>query len=152
MKKHLLFLLLAMSLPLFAQNTYTTSQDAGGGKQYQYITANVTNGTSNPFQLKIDSRAIYFPSAHVWILAGIYPNQTDIFDTYGTITGFVANPDGTHNSFYGVASFESGPGYPSASGTFQYYAYYASTCSGRGCGGTLGWHYRILLGSTFTVE
>ena len=33
MKKQLLFLLLAMSMPLFAQNTtYTTTQDGCGGK------------------------------------------------------------------------------------------------------------------------
>jgi predicted MFS family arabinose efflux permease len=37
-------------------------------------------------------------------------------------------------------------------GSFMFYAYYVSTCSGRACGGTLGWHYHILTGSTVTVK
>jgi hypothetical protein len=56
MKKQSLFLLLAMSMPLFAQNTtYTTTQDGCGGKALQYCTLRVTDGTETPEQIIIDN-------------------------------------------------------------------------------------------------
>jgi hypothetical protein len=148
MKKQMLFLLLAMSMPLFAQNsTYTTTQDGCGGKALQYCTLPVSDGTGTPEQIIIDN-SIY--GGRLTIQQGTYPTQTNVVAVQGTYTGFVGNPDGTRNSFSGIGAFESNDG--TVSGSFQYYAYYASTCSGRGCGGTLGWHYRVLTGSTVTTQ
>jgi hypothetical protein len=148
MKKHLLFLLLAMSMPLFAQNTtYTTSQDGCGGKAFQYCTLPVTDGTGTTEQIIIDNS---FNGGSLTIQQGTYPDQTTIVAAQGTYNGFVGNPDGTRNAFYGVAAFESNDG--TVSGSFQFYSYYASTCSGRGCGGTLGWHFKVLMGSTVTAQ
>ncbi len=122
--------------------TYTTTADACWGKANQYCTLPVAetpdNGTT---QVIIDSRNNY---GYLYIGAFIVADQVQ-----GAYSGFVANPDGTHSPFNGVASFESFDG--TVSGSFTFYAYYASTCSGRGCGGTLGWHYHILSGSTVTV-
>ncbi len=87
----------------------------------------------------IDSRGSY-PGATMYIGGwGIDP-------VHGTLAGFVANPDGTHHPYYGAGSFDSTD--ELVTGSFQFYAYYVSICSGRGCGGTLGWHYRMLSGST----
>jgi hypothetical protein len=148
MKKQSLFLLLAMSMPLFAQNTtYTTTQDGCGGKALQYCTLPVTDGTGTPEQIIIDN-TIY--GGRLTIQQGVYPNQTNIAAVQGTYSGFVGNPDGTRNPFYGVAAFESNDG--TVSGALQFYAYYVGTCSGRGCGGTLGWHFRVLTGSTVTTQ
>jgi hypothetical protein len=63
---------------------------------------------------------------------------------HGVYSGFMSNPDGSRNPFYGAASFESDDG--RVAGSFLFYAYYVSTCSGRACGGTLGWHYHNLGG------
>jgi len=129
-----LLFFLAMSMPLFAQTTtYTTTQDGCGGKALQYCTLPVTDGTGTPEQIIADN-SIY--GGRLTIQQGTYPDQTNIVAVQGTYSGFVGNPDGTRNSFYGVAAFESNDG--KVSGSFQFYAYYASTCSGRGCGGTLG--------------
>jgi hypothetical protein len=144
MKKHLLFLLLAMSMPLFAQTnyqttTYTTTTDACGGKAQQFCTLPVTGGTIN--QIIIDNRQNY---GNLYLGAFTLTDQVQ-----GVYSGFVANPDGSHSPFNGIASFESNDG--TVVGSFTFSAYYVSTCSGRGCGGTLGWHYKILSGSTVTV-
>jgi hypothetical protein len=148
MKKRLLFLLLALSMPLFAQNTtYTTTKDGCGGKALQYCTLPVTDGTATSEQVIIDNT---YYGASLTIQQGTYPNQTNIVAVQGTYSGFVGNPDGTRNAFYGVASFESNDG--TVSGSFQFYAYYVNVCSGRGCGGTLGWHFRVLIGSTVTTQ
>ncbi len=137
----LLFLALVCSAS--AQTTYTTTQDACGGKAVQHCRASVTDQTGQPFDLILDTGVntlqVNYP----------YPGSM-VFSVHGAYTGFVANPDGTRNSFYGQASFESDDHTSSAS--FQFAAYYVSTCSGRGCGGTLGWHYRILMGSTVTTR
>lgn len=137
----LLFLL--MSLASFAQTTYTTTQDACGGKASQFcsmtVAADPNNGITN---IVYDSRGSY-PGANLYIGGwGVVPALP------GLLAGFVANPDGTHHDFYGVGSFESTDG--TVSGSLSFSAHYVSICSGRGCGGTLGWHYKILSGSTFT--
>jgi len=137
-------------MPLFAQNTtYTSTQDGCGGKALQYCTLPVTDGNpaDGPFQIIISNT---FYGAKLTIQQGVYPNQTNIVQVTGTYSGFVGNPDGTRNSFYGVGSFESNDG--KVSGPFQFFAYYVATCSGRGCGGELGWHYRVLRGSTVTTQ
>jgi hypothetical protein len=145
--KNLLLLLLATSMPLFAQTTtFTTTRDGCGGKALQYCTLPLVDGTGTPEEIVIANSAY---GARLTIQQGTYPNQTNIVAVQGTYSGFVANPDGTRNSFYGVGAFESDDG--KVTGSFQFYAYYASTCSGRGCGGTLGWHFRILTGSTVTA-
>lgn len=151
MKKHLLFLLLAMSMPLFAQTTYTTTTDGCGGKQYQYCLLPVINNqTGQPLSLVIDNRVGTTGPLGTLTVKDPYPGTNLYLQTHGTYSGFVANPDGSRNPFYGSASFDSDDG--TVSGAFQYYAYYVATCSGRGCGGTLGWHYRINTGSTVTAQ
>lgn len=126
-----------------ANTTYTVSADSCGGKALQYctlpITASPNDGTT---QLVIDN-TIYG--------ASLYFGQFTVTDrVQGTYSGFVSNPDGSRNPFYGAASFESSDGRVVA--TLNFYAYYVSTCSGRGCGGVLGWHYRILQGSTVAIN
>jgi hypothetical protein len=126
-----------------ANTTYTVTADSCGGKALQYCTlpvgASPNDGTP---QLVIDN-TVYGGS--------LYFSQFNVLDRIqGTYSGFVGNPDGTRNPFYGIASFESSDG--RVVGTFNFYAYYVSTCSGRGCGGELGWHYRILQNSTVKVN
>jgi len=142
----LLFLVLAMSLPLFAQTTYTTTQNSCGGKSNMYCSMTVTPNTPDGAgTVIIDSRGGVPDAGNLYVGAFIWRNQVP-----GVFTGFVANPNGTRTPFFGSASFESNDGRVSAK--FLFYAYYASTCSGRGCGGTIGWHYQIQMGSTVTVD
>jgi hypothetical protein len=74
----------------------------------------------------------------------------------GTYSGFTANPNGTRAQFDGVGSYTGAGAVNGVSfqlnGTFPYHAYYVGTCSGRGCGGTLGWHYILKAGSTVTLN
>ncbi len=142
----LLFLVLVCSAS--AQTTTdTTTQDACGGKANQacYNIPAVNQNTVAGF-ISIDNRA----SSTFPLQYNFYLGQYGTNGYHGTYSGFVANPNGTKNDFNGVATFESDDG--SLAGTFQFHAYYVSVCSGRGCGGTLGWHYRILAGSTATVK
>jgi hypothetical protein len=150
MKKVMLFITLFFGLTLsaLAQTTYTTTQDGCGGKALQYCVLPVTDGSaSGPFQIVISNT---FYGARLTLQEGVYPNQSNVFVDTGIYEGFVANPDGTRHPFNGIASFESTDG--SVTAKFTFYAYYAATCSGRGCGGEIGWHYRILAGSTVTVQ
>jgi len=138
----LLFLALVCSAS--AQTTiYTTTQDACGGKAQQYCTLPVSENPANGVtQIIIDNRTNW---GNLYIGAFILADQL-----HGVYSGFVGNPDGTHNPFYGIASFDSDDG--KTTGSFSFAAYYVSMCSGRACGGTLGWHYRILGGSIMTVQ
>jgi len=140
MNRTLSLLFLLLSGALFAQTTYTTTQDACSGKSSQYCSLPVSETPSNGITtIVIDSRGSY-PGATMYVGGwGVDP-------VVGTLAGFVANPDGTHHPYYGAGSFDSMDG--RVTGSFQFYAYYVSICSGRGCGGTLGWHYRMLSGST----
>ena len=147
----LLFVALVCSAS--AQTTFTTTYDVCGGKALQFCTLPVSSNLGSSItQIIIDNRA---SGGNLYLGAFILPDQVQ-----GTYSGFVANPDGTRSPFNGVASFEStattidsnGNVVPAVAGTFQFSAYYVSTCSGRGCGGTLGWHYRILAASTVTVK
>lgn len=136
----LLLFSLLLSSALFAQTTYTTTADSCSGKASQYCSLPVASSPDNGItNIVIDSRGSY-PNAQMyiggWGLVDPLP---------GTLAGFVANPDGTHHDYYGAGSFTSTDGL--VSGDFQFHAYYVSICSGRGCGWTLGWHYRILQGS-----
>ena|SRR5579871_5130049 len=145
----LLLLLLTTAISAAGQTTYTTTQDGCGGKALQYCTLQATDGNSSdgPFDIIVDN-SIY--GGRLTIQQGAYPNQVNLVAVTGTYAGFGGNPDTSRNPFYGVGSFESTDGTVSA--TFQFSAYYVSTCSGRGCGGALGWHYRILAGSTMTRQ
>ena len=122
--------------------TYTVSKDACGGKSTQFCTLQTTDQNGSPFTIYIDNRNsvenLYLGN---FLSEGVH---------HGLYSGFVGNPDGTHNAYYGAASFLSDDG--TIAGNFQFFAYYVATCSGRGCGGTLGWHFRVLLGSTITVQ
>lgn len=136
MKKYFaLAIIMLASCFASAQTTYTTTADGCGGKAAQFCILNVVDQSNNPSTVTIDSRV------NTLTVAGV--------SNTGSYSGFVANPDGTHNSFYGSASFVSND--VSVTGIFLYYAYYVNVCSGRGCGGTLGWHYRVNLGSTVTT-
>jgi hypothetical protein len=126
-----------------AQTTFTTTQNVCGGIAYQYCQMPVSSDpASSVTSLIMDNRS---DAGNLYIGAFIAADQV-----HGAYSGFIGNPDGSRNPFYGAASFESDDG--KVTGSFLFYAYYVSTCSGRACGGTLGWHYRILEGSTATVK
>ncbi len=142
----LLFLVLVCSASA-QTTTYTTTQDACGGKANQacYNIPDVDqNGVTG--YISIDNRVgTTYPLQYNFYLGPYGTNGS-----HGTYSGFVANPDKTTNDFNGVASYDSDDGTVSA--TLQFHAYYVKMCSGRGCGGTLSWHYRILAWSTVTVK
>jgi hypothetical protein len=148
----LLLLLVAFITPAQTSSsiTYTITQTGCGGTAGMYCRLPVTALPDDGAQsMIIDNRA---------------PSRTGYFDInyptfftefHGAYAGFVGNPDGTKNSFYGIASYEGtatdGSG-RKATGSITFFAYYVKTCSGRGCGGEIGWHYQIMSGSNFTVE
>jgi hypothetical protein len=139
-------ILALLAVTAAAQTTYTVTQNSCGGKSNMYCSMPVTPNTPDGAGIVVlDLRGGNPDAGNLYVGAFI---STNAFP--GTVTGFVANPDGTRHPFFGSASFESNDG--TVSGTFLFYAYYASTCSGRGCGGTLGWHYQIQMGSTITVD
>jgi hypothetical protein len=122
--------------------TYTTTADGCSGKAAQYCTLAVVDQSSNPSTITIDTRV----TSTVGAINTLTVGGTSY---HGVYSGFVANPDHTTNSFYGSAAFLSDDSTVSAN--FLFYAYYVKVCSGRGCGGTLGWHYRVLAGSSVTT-
>ena len=139
----LLFLALVCSARA-QTTTYTTTQDACSGKANQAcfnIPVTDQNGTAGV--ISIDNRASFRVG---YLDLGPY----GVNEYHGVYSGFVGNPNGTHSPFSGVASYESDDG--TVVGQFYFNATYVSTCSGRACGGTLGWHYRILAGSSVTVN
>jgi len=136
MKKLMLFLLLAMSMPLFAQTTtYTTIHDACGGKSGQMCQIPVVDSNNVGGFITIDNRA---PSRTGYLDLGPF-GVNEYHGAYHYPT------QAAHTPYYGVATYVSDD--QTVVGHFNVYAWYVSTCSGRGCGGTLGWHYRILGGS-----
>lgn len=146
--RKILYSLLAMgmfAISAIAQTTttYTTTTDACGGKASQYCTLPVTSDNNDGVsQIVVDSRGRY-PSATMYIGGwGLNP-------VLGTLDGFKGNPDGTHTAYYGIGSFESLDG--TVTGSFLFRAFYAASCSGRGCGYLIGWHFTVLTGSTITV-
>ena len=148
MKKLLAIALLFLPIMAVAQTTtYTTTQDACSGKANQacYNIPDIDQNGATGY-VSIDNRSgSTFPLQYNFYLGPYGTNGM-----HGTYSGFVANPDGTRAAFYGYASFLSDDGRVEAS--WHFYATYVSTCSGRACGGTLGWHYRILAGSTVEVQ
>lgn len=146
MKKFLATMILSCVSLTFAaaQTTYTTTQDACAGKANQAC-FNIPVVDQNGFSgvVSIDNRSE--TSQYNFYLG---PFGTNGY--HGEYSGFVANPDGTKNEFNGVASYTSDDA--TLVSQFQFHAYYVKVCSGRGCGGTLGWHFRILAGSTVTVQ
>ena len=132
---------LFLAVGAMAQTVYTVSKNGCGGKASQFCTLQTTDQTGAPQTIYIDNR-----NQAGWMYIGTY----GVNPHHGVYSGFVANPDGTHNSYYGAGSYLSDDG--TVDGTFQYFSYYVAICSGRGCGGTLGWHFVVLLGSTVTVQ
>jgi hypothetical protein len=144
-------LLLALVAVASAQTTtYTTTADGCGGKNLGYCLVAVKDQSGNSFLLALDAR--YTSSGQINTLAIETADGTAIaFTVHGTYAGFVANPNGTKQAYYGAGSFDSDDS--SVEGSFQFYAYYIASCSGRGCSGTVvGWHYRVLVGSTVTQQ
>lgn len=145
-----LFCLLIASFAA-AQTTYTTTSDACNGKANMYCTLPVADQNGTPSMVTIDNRNNF---------GNLYPNGWGSASVHGTYSGFISNPDGTRNDFYWTGYFASdativdsdGVTVPKVAGTFNYKAHYVGSCSGRGCGGTLGWHYSILTGSTVEVQ
>jgi|SRR5882762_6495343 len=140
------FVMVAILLaPLFAAaqtTTYTTTETRCGGKATQYCgPIPVLDQSGKVNSITIDNRG---GIGNLYVGDFTAANQIS-----GQYSGFVGNPDGTRTPFYGVASFKSNDG--TATGSLQFYAYYVATCSGRACGGTIGWHYQILLGSVVQI-
>ena len=145
-------LLLALTTFASAQTTtYTTTADGCGAKNLGYCRLNVVDQASNPFIVVLDARYNsqgQINTLEVYTPANTYP---PLLSVHGAYSGFVKNPDGTSHPYYGSGSFLSDDG--TVEGTFLFYAYYIGTCSGRGCyGAVVGWHYRVLVGSTVTQQ
>src|ERR1700739_881752 len=94
----LLFLVLVCSAS--AQTTYTTTENVCGGKEYQFCQMPVSSDpASSVTSLIIDNRS---DAGNLSIGASIASDQVN-----GVYSGFVGNPDGSRNPFYGAASFDS---------------------------------------------
>ena len=133
-----------------AQSTYTTTADGCGGKNLGYCILPVHDQSGQTFQLTLDARYNSQGQINTLTVAYPFPGNT-IFTVHGAYSGFVGNPNGTHTAYYGSGSFASDDS--TVNGQFSFYAYYVATCSGRGCAGaTVGWHYRVLTGSTVTAN
>jgi hypothetical protein len=144
-------LLVALVTVASAQTTtYTTTADGCGGKNLGYCLVAVKDQSGSAFLLALDTR--YTGSGQINTLSIETSDGTSfILQKHGVYDGFVPNPNGTRQAYYGAGSFTSDD--DSVSGAFQFYAYYIATCSGRGCAGAMvGWHYRVLLGSTVTQQ
>jgi len=137
----LLFLL--MSLASFGQTTYTTTQDSCGGKTSMLCWLNAVDQNGNVVQITIDNRLPYRQG-----YLGITPSGGSTTWYHGGYS--FPQPSSGTDPFYGVATYASDAGL--VNGNFVVYAYYVKTCSGRGCGATLGWHYVVKMGSTVTVD
>lgn len=144
MRKTLPLLVLLLSLSVFAQTTtYTVTQNACGMKTNGMCQLSVVNQNNNVGYVTIDNRSPY--------RIGYLDLGTFGHNEYHGSYAFPGPPSGNGTaSFYGAATYVSDDG--SVTGEFQVYAYYVKTCSGRACGGTLGWHYNILQGSTVSKE
>ncbi len=144
MRKTLPLLVLLLSLSVFAQTTtYTVTQNACGMKTNGMCQLSVVNQNNNVGYVTIDNRSPYRIG---YLDLGTF-GQNEYHGSYA----FPGPPSGNGTaSFYGAATYVSDDG--SVTGEFQVYAYYVKTCSGRACGGTLGWHYNILQGSTVSKE
>lgn len=145
-------LLLALAIVASAQTTtYTTTKDGCGAKNLGYCRLDVTDQLNHPFVAVLDAR--YTASGPINTLSITTPDNAYpyLLSVHGAYSGFVPNPNGTRQAYYGAGSFLSDDG--TVEGTFQFYAYYIATCSGRACAGTMvGWHYRVLVGSTVTQQ
>lgn len=159
MKKHLLFLLLAMSMPLFAQTnyqttTYTTLQDGCGAKNIGVCRVPVMS------DLPSDVTAVTFDNRSNG--GSFQLNTATSYKLFrGKYTGFNGNPDGSHDPYLGLGTYDgietldSTGATPNgtAHGQLQFRAFWAGQCSGKGCGPVvIGWHYVILSGSTVEVQ
>jgi hypothetical protein len=152
--KKVFFVILVMSMRLFAQTTITTlttTQDGGGGKAL-YCTLAVTDENGGAGQITLDNRYTGTGPLGNLSVSTLEANGS----AHGTYSGLGGNPDGTKNAFDGVAQYD-GTGYDaygvpfSASGTFNYHAVFVYVCQGRGCP-TYGWHYTVKAGSTVSVS
>jgi hypothetical protein len=143
-------LLLIMVCSASAQTTtYTATQDGCGAKNLGYCVLHTLNDNGAPFTVTLDAR--YAASGQINTLEIDTVPYSVLTRVHGSYSGFTGNPNGTHASYYGVGEFGSDDG--TIKGAYQYYAYYVPTCSGRGCAGTVvGWHFKVLAGSTVTVK
>ena len=81
-------------------NHYTTTQDVCGGKEYQYCQMPVSSvPASSVTSLIMDNRS---DAGNLYI--GTFTAADQV---HGVYSGFMSNPDGSRNPFYGAASFES---------------------------------------------
>ena len=133
-----------------ASTTYTTTQTGCGGKNLGYCMLPASSNGVN-YLITLDTRYTGGGQINRLTISDSANDYPPILQDHGVFAGFVPNPDGTTHPYYGAGSFLSDDGL--VSGSFQFYAYYIGTCSGRGCAGTtIGWHYQVLLGSTVTTE
>lgn len=143
--------ILMLILPALGQTTYTTTADGCGAKNLGYCRLFVTDQNSAPFDLILDHRNNSQGPMETLTVNYPYPGP-NVFTVHGAFSGFVADPTWDRKAHHlGSGSFLSDD--QKVSGQFDFEAYYVGTCSGRGCAGTVvGWHYRVLSGSTVTVQ
>jgi hypothetical protein len=143
-------LLLALVAVASAQTTttYTTTADGCGAKDLRYCILNVVDDSGQPFQLTLDHR--YNAQGPIDTLTVSYPYPgAQIFSVHGVYTLTACTSPA--KTCYSTVSFVSDDG--KVAGNFQTYVYWVGTCSGRACGPVVvGWHYRVLVGSTVTQQ
>jgi hypothetical protein len=138
-------------LPTFGiAQTFTLTQSCGGAKNLGYALCQYVSPDGS---IEFDNRGA--------TPGGLFVQSAEFNgDAYhGVYSGFVANPDGSHSSYYGNGSYTGGTGTDSnnlpfsATASLPFYARYVGSCSGRGCAGTtIGWHFTLLPGGTVTIS
>jgi hypothetical protein len=139
-------LLLASFAAAQTSTLYTTTANCGGAKDMGYASCPAEDINDNPVTLVFDNRAastgftIFKGTAYSQINgpAYVFPHPTDHTPFTGTIT-------------YSASGYDLNNNFLSVNATLNFSARWVSACSGRGCGGTLGWHYTVLQGSQATV-
>lgn len=161
MKKTMLVViagLMLMSTFVAAQtSTFTVTQDSCGAKNLGYCDLPVVDQFGTPFNIVLDHRNASSGPIDTLTLYDTNHTYPPMFTVHGTFAGFIGNPNGTRQAYFGAGSFESdgktSDGKSQVEGRFWFYAYYVGICSGRGCAGSaVGWHFRLLGGSTVTVN
>ena len=134
-------------IPIAQAQTITVSATVNCGKATFYCVVEA-NDSAGAGSFTMDARKLtnpYNPSLTITMadFVGTSNGTFTISEDHstGTYTGNGINvlPDSSKHPF-------------TVTGNFQFMAYDVQHCSGRGCGGTLGWHYVLQPGSTITVK
>jgi hypothetical protein len=161
MKKIILATLAAVlgSMSLHAQTTYAIGQSTcSPGGEINCIGIPLSLAGATPASVWLADKT--YPSSHFLQFGGglnslgtaVLNQDASYQPTYGTVTATRNGVTKTASvvtslslTYYGTDA--SGNGYNGAM-TISFDYYYVWTCSGRACGGVIGWHRRVTGGST----